>query len=138
VQTIIGWLNNRDDRQTRVFGRMAPSCGPARRPPPCRRWARPRGDAPQPDYDQRSEHHRHLVPNDQIRLYGNMMSVTDPGPSYSARDGNGLPLTAPTYTNHEVGLRLDEFGNKLLFDVSPSGSTSKTTRSALARRSTIK
>lgn len=57
------------------------------------------------------------LPRDWVRLYVNSMSAVDPGPAYSAYDGNGKALTAATVTNTEVGARFDLFRSKLLLNV---------------------
>ena len=54
------------------------------------------------------------LPVDWVRLYANTMSAVDPGPAYSAYDGNGKPLDGATITNGEAGVRFDLFRNKLL------------------------
>ena len=127
LQTILGWIDNRDDRQTRVFGADGNVlwAGPA--PIALQSVSAPSG-VMRPIPIRRSAPNGTVIwlPRDDIRLYANAQSVTDPGPSYSARDGNGIPLTAPVYTNHEVGMRLEEFSNKLLFDVSVFRMTVKT------------
>ncbi len=54
------------------------------------------------------------LPVDWIRLYANSMSALDPGPAYSAYDGNGKALTAAAVSNAEAGVRFDLFKSKLL------------------------
>ncbi len=57
------------------------------------------------------------LPLDWVRLYANSMSAVDPGPAYSAYDGNGKPLTAAAVHNAEVGVRFDLLKSKLLLNV---------------------
>jgi outer membrane receptor for monomeric catechols len=45
------------------------------------------------------------------------MSAVDPGPAYSAYDGNGKPLDGATITNGEAGVRFDLFQSKLLLSL---------------------
>jgi iron complex outermembrane receptor protein len=54
------------------------------------------------------------LPVDWVRVYANTMSAVDPGPAYSAYDGNGNPLDGATIRNGEAGVRFDLFQNKLL------------------------
>jgi hypothetical protein len=54
------------------------------------------------------------LPVDWVRLYANSMSAIDPGPAYSAYDGNGNPLDGAAIKNAEAGVRLDLLKGKLL------------------------
>jgi hypothetical protein len=54
------------------------------------------------------------LPVDWVRLYANSMSAVDPGPAYSAYDGNGNPLDGATVKNAEAGVRFDLLKSKLL------------------------
>ncbi|HRE82421.1 MAG TPA: TonB-dependent receptor plug domain-containing protein [Opitutaceae bacterium] len=117
IQTIAGFFDTRNDRAANVYDRNgnylwggpAPAGSPSgtingiRRPEPVKNTA--------PSFTLI------WLPNDTFRIYGNVMSALDPGPAYSAYDGNGIPLTAPVVSNMEAGVRLDLFRSKLLLNV---------------------
>ena len=112
-QTIVGLFDSRNDRGGSVYDATGNYLwnGPApagsgstlngvRRPKPVRNTA-PSVTAI-------------WLPVHWVRLYANTMSAVDPGPSYSAYDGNGNPLDGATINNGEAGVRVDLFNSKLL------------------------
>ena len=115
-QTIIGLFDSRNDRAGNVYDTAGKFLwnGPApagsgstlngvRRPKPVRNTA--------PSFTAI------WLPVDWVRLYANSMSAVDPGPAYSAYDGNGNPLDGATVKNAEAGLRLDLLKSKLLVNL---------------------
>jgi hypothetical protein len=115
-QTIIGLFDSRNDRAGNVYDTAGTFLwnGPApagsgstlngvRRPKPVRNTA--------PSFTAI------WLPVDWVRLYANSMSAVDPGPAYSAYDGNGVPLDGATVKNAEAGLRLDLLKSKLLVNL---------------------
>ncbi len=115
-QTIIGVFDSRNDRAGNVYdtdgnflwnGAAPASSGSTlngvRRPKPVRNTA--------PSLTAI------WLPVDWIRLYANSMSAVDPGPAYSAYDGNGVPLDGATVKNAEAGIRFDLFKSKLLVNL---------------------
>ncbi|MCX6951982.1 MAG: TonB-dependent receptor plug domain-containing protein [Verrucomicrobia bacterium] len=115
-QTIVGLFDSRNDRAGNVYDTAGNYLwnGPApagsgstlngvRRPKPVRNTA-PSATAI-------------WLPVEWVRLYANVMSAVDPGPAYSAYDGNGTPLDGATVRNAEAGIRFDLFKSKLLFSL---------------------
>ena len=115
-QTIVGLFDSRNDRGGNVYdtagnflwnGAAPAGSGSTlngvRRPKPVRNTA-PSATAI-------------WLPVDWVRLYANTMSAVDPGPAYSAYDGNGNPLDGATIKNAEAGIRLDLFKSKLLLNL---------------------
>ncbi len=115
-QTIVGLFDSRNDRAGNVYdtagnflwnGAAPAGSGSTlngvRRPKPVRNTA--------PSFTAI------WLPVDWVRLYANSMSAVDPGPAYSAYDGNGNPLDGATIKNAEAGVRLDLFKSKLLVNL---------------------
>ena len=115
-QTIVGLFDSRNDRAGNVYdtagnflwnGAAPAGSGSTlngvRRPKPVRNTA--------PSFTAI------WLPVDWVRLYANSMSAVDPGPAYSAYDGNGVPLDGATIKNAEAGIRLDLFKSKLLVNL---------------------
>jgi outer membrane receptor for monomeric catechols len=115
-QTIVGFFNSRNDRGGNVYDSVGNYLwnGPApagsgstlngvRRPKPVRNNA-PSATAI-------------WLPVEWVRLYANVMSAVDPGPAYSAYDGNGNPLDGAAVRNAEAGVRFDVFKSKLLLSL---------------------
>ncbi len=115
-QTIVGFFDTRNDRGGIVYDSQGNYLwnGPA-----------PAGSGATLSGVRRPEPVRNTAPSvtviwlpaDWIRLYANSMSALDPGPAYSAYDGNGKALTAARVSNAEAGLRLDLLQSKLLLNV---------------------
>ncbi|MBI5689137.1 MAG: TonB-dependent receptor plug domain-containing protein [Verrucomicrobia bacterium] len=116
LQTIVGLFDSRNDRGGIVYDASGNYLwnGPApagsgstlngvRRPKPVRNTA--------PSFTAI------WLPRDWVRVYANTMSAVDPGPAYSAYDGNGQPLDGATIRNAEAGVRLDLLRNQLLLSL---------------------
>lgn len=116
-QTIVGLFDTRNDRAANVFDASgnflwtgpAPAGSPGGTPSGIRR--------PQPVRNTAPSFTAIWMPAEWIRLYANSMSAIDPGPAYSAYDGNGKPLDGAVVKNAEVGVRFDLFQRKLLLNV---------------------
>lgn len=48
-----------------------------------------------------------------LNVYGNGSTALDPGPTYSGRDGNNVPVDAPIYQNREVGLKWEAWHERV-------------------------
>lgn len=115
IQTILGLLLARNDRQTRVYDVDGDFlwAGP---PPPGSPSGTPSGIMrPEPVKSRAPSGTIIWLPENRMRVYFNAMAAVDPGPAYSGYDGDGNPLTAAEVANMELGLRLDILRNKLLF-----------------------
>lgn len=112
-QTIVGLFDSRNDRAGIVYDASGNYLwnGPA-----------PAGSGSTLNGVRRPEPVRNTAPSvtaiwlpvHWVRLYANTMSAVDPGPAYSAYDGNGRPLDGATITNREAGVRFDLLQSQLL------------------------
>jgi outer membrane receptor protein involved in Fe transport len=112
-QTIIGLFDSRNDRGGNVYDATGSYLwnGPA----PAGSGSTLNGvRRPKPVSNTAPSITAIWLPVDWVRLYANTMSAVDPGPAYSAYDGNGKPLDGATITNGEAGVRFDLFQSKLL------------------------
>jgi outer membrane receptor protein involved in Fe transport len=115
VITLLGFLSNRSDSQTRVYD---PS-GNFRWAGPAQISGAPNGFMrPSPSKNDRPSINTSFVISPDLTVYYNGQNTTQPGLTLGQIDGNGVPM-APSYgTNQEVGLHFEFWDKRIAFNAS--------------------